>query len=48
MKVLIAGACAVTGRSVARSLRASKIFGSDLELVGTDIDVNLYGFYEKL
>lgn len=25
MKVLITGACAVTGRSVARSLRASKI-----------------------
>lgn len=24
------------------------MFGSDLELIGTDIDVNLYGFYEKL
>ena len=48
MKVLITGACAVTGRSVARSLRASKVFGPDLELIGTDIDVNLYGFYEKL
>lgn len=48
MRVLVAGACAVTGRSVARSLRASKVFGSDLELIGTDIDVNLYGFYEKL
>lgn len=48
MKVLITGACAVTGRSVARSLRASKIFSPDLELIGTDIDVNLYGFYEKL
>ena len=48
MKVLVAGACAVTGRSVARSLRASKVFGSDLELIGTDIDVNMYGFYEKL
>ena len=48
MKVLVAGACAVTGRSVARSLRASKVFGADLELIGTDIDVNMYGFYEKL
>lgn len=48
MKILVAGACAVSGRSVARSLRASKIFGPELELIGTDIDVNLYGFYEKL
>ena len=48
MKVLVAGACAVTGRSVARSLRASKVFGADLELIGADIDVNMYGFYEKL
>ena len=48
MKVLVAGACAVTGRSVARSLRASKVFGPNLELIGTDIDVNMYGFYEKL
>ena len=48
MKVLITGACAVSGRSVARSLRISKVFGKDIELIGADIDINLYGFYEKL
>ncbi|MCE8924280.1 hypothetical protein [Bacteroides ovatus] len=48
MKILIAGACAVTGRSIARSLQISKVFGDDLELIGTDISVNMYGFYEKL
>lgn len=48
MRVLITGACAVTGRSVARSLRQSQIFGHDIELIGADIDVNMYGFYEKL
>ena len=48
MRILVTGACAVTGRSVARSLRISKVFGQDLELIGADIDVNLYGFYEKI
>lgn len=48
MRILVTGACAVTGRSVARSLRISKVFGQDLELIGADIDVNIYGFYEKL
>lgn len=48
MRILVTGACAVTGRSVARSLRISKVFGQDLELIGADIDNNIYGFYEKL
>lgn len=44
MKILITGACAVSARSVLRSLKLSKIFG-DAEFVGWDICGLLYGVY---
>jgi len=47
MRVLITGACGVTSRAVARSLRLSRKL-SDLYLVGTDICENPYGLYERL
>ena len=47
MRILITGACGVTSRAVARSLRASTRFGH-LELIGTDISDNPYGLYEGL
>jgi hypothetical protein len=46
-KILITGACGVTSRAIARSLRMSKCFG-DVELIGTDICANPYGLYEGL
>lgn len=45
MKIIITGACAVSARSVARSLRKSEIFG-DSEIVGWDMGRALYAFYE--
>ena len=47
MRVLITGACGVTSRAVARSLRISTKF-ADSYLVGTDICQNPYGLYEGL
>jgi len=46
MKVLITGACAVSARSVLRSLKMSKIFG-DCEFIGWDACSLLYGVYAK-
>lgn len=47
MKVLITGACAVSARSVLRSLKKSPIF-KDCEFVGWDMCSLLYGVYEGL
>ena len=47
MNVLITGACGVTPRAIARSLRMSDAFG-DARLVGVDRGGNWYGFYEGL
>lgn len=44
MKILITGACAVSARSVLRSLKMSKIFG-DSEFIGWDACTLLYGVY---
>ena len=47
MNILITGACGVTPRAIARSLRMSEAFG-DARLVGVDRGGNWYGFYEGL
>lgn len=47
MKLLITGACGVTSRAIARSLRLSRCFG-DLRLIGADICENPYGLFEGL
>ena len=47
MNVLITGACGVTPRAIARSLRMSGAF-RDARLVGVDRGGNWYGFYEGL
>jgi carbamoyl-phosphate synthase large subunit len=47
LKILVTGACGVTPRAIARSLRASAAF-SDATLVGADRGGNWYGFYEGL
>jgi hypothetical protein len=47
VNVLITGACGVTPRAIARSLRASAAF-SGATLVGADRGGNWYGFYEGL
>jgi len=47
LKILVTGACGVTPRAIARSLRASSAF-SDATLVGADRGGNWYGFYEGL
>ncbi len=47
MKILITGACAVSARSVVRSLRISPIF-KDAEFIGWDMANTLYGLYEGL
>ena len=47
MNVLITGACGVTPRAIARSLRLSPAF-ADARLVGADSGGNWYGFYEGL
>lgn len=47
MNVLITGACGVTPRAIARSLRLSTAF-ADARLVGADRGGNWYGFYEGL
>lgn len=44
MKILITGACAVSGRSVLRSLKMSPIF-ADSEFIGWDMGSLLYGLY---
>lgn len=46
MKILITGACAVSARSVLRSLKQSSIF-RDAEFIGWDMCVLLYGVYAK-
>lgn len=47
LNILVTGACGVTPRAIARSLRASSAF-SDARLVGADRGGNWYGFYEGL
>lgn len=47
MRILITGACGVTPRAIARSLRMSRPL-SDATLIGTDRGGNWYGFYEGL
>ena len=47
MKILITGACAVSARSVLRSLKMSPIFSS-AEYIGWDMCSLLYGLYEGL
>jgi hypothetical protein len=47
LKILVTGACGVTPRAIARSLRASSAF-ADATLVGADRGGNWYGFYEGL
>lgn len=44
MKILITGACAVSARSVLRSLKMSKFF-KDAEFIGWDMCNLLYGVY---
>ena len=47
LNILVTGACGVTPRAIARSLRASSHF-PDARLVGADRGGNWYGFYEGL
>lgn len=47
MKIIITGACAVSARSVCRSLRISEKF-KDAEFIGWDMVSTLYGLYEGL
>lgn len=47
MKILITGACAVSARSVLRSLKLSPIF-KDSSFIGWDMANTLYGLYEGL
>jgi carbamoyl-phosphate synthase large subunit len=47
LNILVTGACGVTPRAIARSLRVSSRF-SDATLVGADRGGNWYGFYEGL
>jgi hypothetical protein len=47
LNILVTGACGVTPRAIARSLRTSSAF-SDATLVGADRGGNWYGFYEGL
>ena len=47
LNILVTGACGVTPRAIARSLRKSPAF-SDATLVGADRGGNWYGFYEGL
>ena len=47
LNLLVTGACGVTPRAIARSLRTSSKF-SDATLVGADRGGNWYGFYEGL
>jgi carbamoyl-phosphate synthase large subunit len=47
LNILVTGACGVTPRAIARSLRASSVLG-DPRLVGADRGGNWYGFYEGL
>lgn len=47
MKILITGACAVSARSVLRSLKVSPIFGAS-EFIGWDMCSLLYGVYEGI
>ena len=47
LRILITGACGVTPRAIARSLRISRRL-RDATLIGTDRGGNWYGFYEGL
>ena len=47
MKIIITGACAISARSVLRSLRISEKF-KDAVFIGWDMATNLYGLYEGL
>lgn len=47
MKIIITGACAVSARSVCRSLKISEKF-KDAEIIGWDMATTLYSLYEGL
>jgi hypothetical protein len=47
MKILITGACCVTARAIARSLKISPVF-KNAKIYGTDICTNPYAIYEGL
>jgi hypothetical protein len=47
LNILVTGACGVTPRAIARSLRSSAAF-AEATLVGADRGGNWYGFYEGL
>jgi len=47
MNILITGACGVTSRSVARSLKNSGYYSSS-KLIGTDVCYDIFGLYEGL
>jgi len=47
MKIIITGACAISARSIVRSLQISKLF-QNAELIGWDMAATLYGLYEGL
>ena len=47
MKILITGACGVTSRAIARSIRHSERYRG-AELVGTDVADNAFGLFEGL
>jgi hypothetical protein len=47
LNILVTGACGVTPRAIARSVRASPVL-SNARLVGADRGGNWYGFYEGL
>jgi hypothetical protein len=47
MRILITGACGVTPRAIARSIRMSPLLGA-ATLVGSDVGGNLYPLYEGL
>jgi predicted ATP-grasp superfamily ATP-dependent carboligase len=47
LNLLVTGACGVSSRAIARSLRLSPLF-RDATVIGTDRGGNWYGFYEEL
>jgi carbamoyl-phosphate synthase large subunit len=47
MRILISGACGVTSRAIARSIKLSDKY-KDADLIGTDICENAFGLFEGL
>ncbi|MGN8225761.1 hypothetical protein [Gracilimonas sp. BCB1] len=47
MRILISGACGVTSRAIARSIKVSEKY-REATIIGTDICENTYGLYEGL